>query len=789
MFHKLYGDVVLFLLFLVPAITMRLLSGEYRSRRYDLLASWPVPARHWVVGKWLSAVVVVLVLLAGTSFYFGLTGVLGSLADPPVAPQWQPLATSLLGLLLLGAAVAAWGVAASALVSHQAAAYFLSFAVALGLFLVGHLEPFVPGAAGIVLRELSLGGHFLRFAGGVIDSRDVVYFLALSAVGLAVAAAALEQRRLAPGRKLRPWAPVVLIVLLAVFAQALMVRRPLRLDLTPDRLYSLAPQTEQILAGLDAAGPDGAAADVRLLAFYQSLDGTRQAAQALLQSFADHSPRVSVEVVDPDAEPDLVRQYGVTVARTVVVISGQRQRLLLEPDEGQLAGAIYRLATDTRPVIYWLLGHGEARIDLGEGGGASQLDDLLADAGYDVRPLILTGRSNLPADARLLVWAGPKLEPADADLAVLDAFLRRGGAMACFFGPDSPAAVRRWTEGYNVVQNDDVVVAPSRGGARAGVDLRTVVVVEGYTDHPAVRPLQAVTTTFPLVQTLRSVQRTMDGVKGSPILFTGPDTWSDSDPDFRYSGFPDFDPDVDRPGPAAFGAALRITPADTTAGRADGRLTVIGSSAFVTNANVGLYGNRDLALNLVGWLAAEEDLLGIRGRRTSFQPLLLDDSTKEWLGWVSVLAWPALVGLAWFGFRIVSTVEALNPLRLNLLKLAGIILALLMGLLLWRWSAPADQDRGLHGGPMFSFSPADVVRLEVRRALGTDLLVREARWLAPRGTGRRPGRWPADGRRPAHPGRGRRLRGPARHRAGRAALRVRLRGFHRAGLPPRRRRP
>jgi hypothetical protein len=71
-------------------------------------------------------------------------------------------------------------------------------------------------------------------------------------------------------------------------------------------------------------------------------------------------------------------------------------------------------------------------------------------------------------------------------------------------------------------------------------------------------------------------------------------------------------------------------------------------------------------------------------------------------------------------------VEALNPLRSNLLKLAGIILALLMGLLLWRWSAPADQTRDLHGGPMFSFSPTDVVRLEVRRALGTDQLVREA---------------------------------------------------------------
>jgi hypothetical protein len=92
-----------------------------------------------------------------------------------------------------------------------------------------------------------------------------------------------------------------------------------------------------------------------------------------------------------------------------------------------------------------------------------------------------------------------------------------------------------------------------------------------------------------------------------------------------------------------------VTPADTTVGHAEGRLVVIGSSAFINNANIGRYGNRDLALNLVGWLAAEDDLLGLRGRRISFQPLLLADATREWLGWVAVLGWPALVALGWFG--------------------------------------------------------------------------------------------------------------------------------------------
>lgn len=654
-FHKLYGDVVLFLVFLLPAVTMRLFSSEYRSGRYDLIVSWPVSASRWVLGKWLSAVAVALILLAGTAFYFALTGLLGRFADPVVAPDWAPMLTALLGLTLLSGAITAWGLAASALIAHQAGAYFLGFVASLALFLVGQLQPYLPGGFGLVAAELSMSGHFLRFAGGVLDSRDVIYFLGLAAVGLAVAGAAVDQRRLAPGHRMRPWLTVLVVLAVAVFLQLVAMRRPLQIDVTPDRLYSLAPQTEQILASLGegrparTGGSDRSAVDVEIVAFYQSIDGARQSAQALLSAFADRSPHLSYRVVDPDSDPALVREHGVTVMRTVVLLCEDRRRLLLEPDEGQLAGAIFRIATDTRPVAYWLLGQGEARDDLEESGGASQLAELLTDSGYAVRPLVLSQRLRLPDDADVVVWAGPKLNPAPDVLALLTGFLGDGGAMACFFGPDTPSAVRAWTERFNVTQVDDVVVAPNRASALAGVGLRTVTVVDGYGEHPTVRHMRAVTTTFPLVQTLRSVTREMPGVRGEIILLTSSSTWSERDLATRYSGNPNFDQSEDRLGPLPFGVALQVAPTDTAAGTPDGRLVIVGSSGFVTNGNIGLYGNRDLALNIVGWLAQEEDLLGIRGRRKSFQPLLLDDSTKEWLGWIAVLAWPALVGLCWFG--------------------------------------------------------------------------------------------------------------------------------------------
>jgi len=653
-FHKLYGYVVLFLIFLMPAVTMRLVSGEYRSGRYDLIASWPVPERHWILGKWVSAVAVAAALLAGTAFYFGLTLVLGLRADPPVAPDWQPMATALLGLLLLAGAIAAWGLCASALLSHQGGAYFLAFAANLALFLVGQLAPFLPGALAGIAAQLALGDHFLRFAAGVLDSRDLVYFAGLGAVGLAAATAALAQRRLPPGRRVRPWLGVLVVLAVAVFLQAVAVRRPVRVDITPDRLYSLAPQTERILDVLDRERPDPAgggtrpAPTVTVLAFYQNLDGARQSIQALLQSFADQSPRFRFEVVDPDNNPDLVREHGVTVARTVIVICEDRRWQLLEPDEGQLASAVYRLATDTRPVVYWLLGHGEARPDLDESGGASQLAGLLGDAGYEVRPLVLPERRRLPDDAAVIVWAGPKVDPSPETVALLDRYLESGGAMACFFGPDTPPRLRDWTATFGIRQKNDVVVARDRASALAGVGLRTVTVVE-YGTHPAVARLQAVATTFPLVQTFRLIPEAAQRATGEYLLLTGPDTWAETDSLTRYSGEPSFDPPADRAGPLPFGVALELAPAPGDS-LATGRLVLVGSSGFVSNANVSLYGNRDLALNLLGWLAQEEELLDIRGRRASFQPLLLDGRTKDRLGWLSVLVWPGLVGAVWSGF-------------------------------------------------------------------------------------------------------------------------------------------
>jgi ABC-type uncharacterized transport system involved in gliding motility auxiliary subunit len=676
-FQPLVADMTIFLLFLLPAVTMRLLSSELRSGRFDLIMSWPVPERAWVLGKWLSTMIVASSLVLASAAYFGVVALLGK-------PEVGPVLVAVLGLLLLSGAVAAWGLVFSGLFPYQVIAYFLSFAFSLALFMVGALEPHLPGILGRLMGELSLSNHFLRFSRGVLDSRDIVYFVGLTVVGLAAAVAVFAGHKQSRGRRLRGWGPALALMVVAVFVQLVAARRPLVADVTPDNRYSLAPQTLQVL---EAIGDD-----VLVTAFYQRIDPARAGLEVLLQSLCDRTPRVKHRFVDPEREPDLLKEYDVNVARTVVVESGGRRQGLLEPDEGQLINMIYRLATGARPVVAYVLGHGEHLFAGEQRSSYSAVVRLLEGNGYDLRPLVLPERAEVPANIDLVIMAGPKLDPSPAELAALDAHLARGGAMLALFDPTTPEALRTWARRYNIILEGDVIVSPGREGELVGVGLRTVVVADAksYGEHPIVRDMKDIATIFPLTQSLHPVQKQVPGLKGVIILFAGPETWGERDADTKFAGTPAYDPAQDLRGPLPIGVALEIDPADSTASRQGtgprreaapalsvpgaaaqreierartqaqaqslfappqrGRLVIVGNSEFASNANLELYGNRDLFLNMMNWLVQEEVLINLRARPRSFQPLTLGDDRRALLGWVCVLGWPLVVGggsLAW----------------------------------------------------------------------------------------------------------------------------------------------
>lgn len=178
------------LAFATPAMSMGLLAEERRSGTMELLLAMPVREAEVILGKYLAALALLGVLLVTTIFYPISVAQLGNL-------DWGPVFTGYIGIFLEGAALLAIGVAASSFTDNQLIAFFVSAAICFTLaFLLGWFLPFMPvGPTTQVAEWLSFDHHLEGMTRGVVDTRDVVYFLSIATFALMLAFRALESRR------------------------------------------------------------------------------------------------------------------------------------------------------------------------------------------------------------------------------------------------------------------------------------------------------------------------------------------------------------------------------------------------------------------------------------------------------------------------------------------------------------------------------------------------------------------------------------------------------------------
>jgi ABC-2 type transport system permease protein len=173
--------------FVVPAVTMRLFSEELNVGSYEILLTMPVTFLDVVLGKFLAAVVFVATMLIPTLAYPITVSFLGQL-------DWGPVVAGYTGAVLLGAAFSAIGLFASSLTRNQIIAFIIGMAICFGLTLIDKMLFFLPQSLLSFFEYLGADFHFENFSKGVIDSRDILYFLSVSFVGLYGAYLALQEK-------------------------------------------------------------------------------------------------------------------------------------------------------------------------------------------------------------------------------------------------------------------------------------------------------------------------------------------------------------------------------------------------------------------------------------------------------------------------------------------------------------------------------------------------------------------------------------------------------------------
>ena len=174
--------------FVVPAVTMRLFSEELNVGSYEILLTMPVTFRRVVLGKFLASLVFVAAMLVPTLAYPISVAFLGEL-------DWGPVMGGYIGALLLGGSFCAIGLFASSLTRNQIIAFITGMAICFSLTLVDKMLFFLPQVLVGFLQYLGADFHFRNISKGILDSRDVLYFLSVSFAALYGTHLALQEKR------------------------------------------------------------------------------------------------------------------------------------------------------------------------------------------------------------------------------------------------------------------------------------------------------------------------------------------------------------------------------------------------------------------------------------------------------------------------------------------------------------------------------------------------------------------------------------------------------------------
>jgi len=503
------------------------------------------------------------------------------------------------------------------------------------------------------LLAMAIGG--LYYAVSLLHDK---WGLAVVAAGLLLllAGAALGRRELAEffSRRsarlgLGSGAAILAVLALVVFLGALSGRHHLRWDLSQGRQHTLAAQTIKVLQGLRAP--------VKAYAFFRETQAGRREAGDELAKYAYASRNFTYQFVDPDREPGMAKRFDVRAYGTVVLVAGKKEERVSLPEEQALTNALIRLTRKGSKTVYFLSGHGEPSLDGAGKEDLSQFKKAIEQNNYKVKSLLLATSKQVPPDASLVIIAGPRKPLLGQEKERLAAYLNQGGGLLVLLNPDRDAGLKDWLAQRGVVLAEDLVL--DNAATLANMSPLVPVAVQ-YGFHEITQPLEGVFCFFPEARSVSLQAKLPQGLTGIELVKTSSASWATDYKAFikKYEELAVREKQTgqqqtielkpgpqDKRGPLSLGVVVTLTgpaakgaPADKPPAR--GRLVVYGDTEFANNSFLDLMGNRDLALNSVSWLAEEEDLVSIRARQRTNQPLMLQPTQAALAFWLPVVVWP-----------------------------------------------------------------------------------------------------------------------------------------------------
>jgi hypothetical protein len=359
-------------------------------------------------------------------------------------------------------------------------------------------------------------------------------------------------------------------------------------------------------------------------------DNFRKSMVEFIKRYQDKKKDINLKFINQALEPKLVQEAGVKEDGEVVVEYNKRSEHILPPiSEQDMTNLLVRLSRTSQQAIMYLDAHGERNLlgiknhDLGEFGKQLEVK------GFKFANPDLLVAQGVPTNGAMLVIASPQVDISDAEVKKIKTYLDGGGNLLWLLDDDNLHGLKEIADYIGLQVSHGMVVDPTSGQFAN-------VFGSVYGAH-AITMNFTMPTGFHEAHQVTAQGTDENGWKVSNLVEVARNGWLTAD---KVTGgeLPDFNPDKDKRGPINIGVAL-----ERTYGKKGQRIVVMGNGNFLSNTFIANYGNLDFGVNIVNWLAGDDNLITIQPMPLKDVNVTIPDSTTG-----VAIAWTVFHAFQWF---------------------------------------------------------------------------------------------------------------------------------------------
>ena len=409
---------------------------------------------------------------------------------------------------------------------------------------------------------------------------------------------------------------IALVMSFLIAVNFIAVRKYKVFDFSATQQNTLSQQSIQLLKTLNS--------DLQVFYFYQKgaegVEENRRAFIELLKKYQDQSSNVKLEFIDVNERPDLAEKYGVNKGNGVVFVDYKgRKNQIQKIDEQELTSALVKVTREKEKTVYFTVGHGEKSLDdMRETGGLGALKGLLEGNRYAVKTVSLQGKGEVPADADVLIIAGPIQSFLEIEVKALENYLKKGGSLYISLEQKYNHNLRGLLAMMGVESKEDYLVNFVDTQIGRAVNPQSTSGTQFSPVHSITKPFDKnLFAVFRLPMALEKTKSAPEGFAIEPLVKTSDKTMSYKEIDFKAGGTP-----------GIFTVAMTVKGKLSTSDQNSSEFNaiVVGDVDFMSNQLLYQNLNRDLVLNSIAFLAKEENLISITPKEVGITKMQMSET-------------------------------------------------------------------------------------------------------------------------------------------------------------------